>query len=187
MSDHGEKTRARIKAALEELVERGSAASPTVSAILTQSGVARSTFYVYYENFQDLLEELAADYAAEVIRLIRENRGQGVGPDSYREAYEIFIQFIAEHKRAYAMLLRSPKTERLFLNSIREYLYDQYIADFPGKDPTLLRYSAYACTSYVYSIIRQWAEGGFRETPEELGKLLPDSIQIATDLYGPKN
>lgn len=186
MNDYGEKTRARIKAALEELVETGPGSGITVSSLLKQSGVARSTFYVYYENFEDLLEELAADYAAEVIRLIRENRGRGVGPDSYREAYGIFIQFIAGHKKAYAMLLRRPKLEQVFLSSIQAYLYDQYIADFPGKDPELLKYSAAACTSYVYSIIRQWAEDGFDKTPEELAALLPASIEIATDLYGPK-
>ena len=74
MSDYGEKTRARIKDALEALVEEGSGKKPTVSEVLSRSGVARSTFYVYYENFQDLLEELAADYSAQIIRLIRENR-----------------------------------------------------------------------------------------------------------------
>jgi AcrR family transcriptional regulator len=186
MSDYGEKTRARIKNALEALVEEGAGRKPTVSEVLSRSGVARSTFYVYYGNFQDLLEELASDYAAEIIRLIRANRGRGVGPDSYREAYGIFIRFIADHKKAYAMLLRNARIERVFLEGIQEYLYDQYLADFPDKDPKLLRYSACACTSYVYSILRQWVKDGFRESPEELAKLLPDSIQIATDLYGPK-
>ena len=187
MSDYGEKTRGRIKTALEELIETGPGKGLTVSALLKQSGVARSTFYVYYENFEDLLEELATDYAAEVIRLIRGNRSEGASwADSYRDAYRIFIQFIDQHKKAYAMLLRNARTERLFLEGVQKYLYDQYLADFPDKDPTLLRYSAYACTSYVYSILRQWAEGGFRESPEELGKLLPDSIQIATDLFGQK-
>ena len=61
MNDYGEKTRARIKDALEALVEEGGNKKPTVSDVLSRSGVARSTFYVYYENFQDLLEELAAD------------------------------------------------------------------------------------------------------------------------------
>lgn len=186
MSDYGEQTRARIKNALETLVEEGAGRKPTVSEVLSRSGVARSTFYVYYENFQDLLEELATDYAAEVTRLIRENRSRGEWPDSYREAYGIFIRFIAEHRKAYAMLLRNARTERLFLEGVQKYLYDQYLADFPDKDPTLLRYSAYACTSYVYSILRQWAEDGFRESPEELADLLPESIQIATDLFGQK-
>ena len=135
---------------------------------------------------QNVREELATDYAAEVTRLIRENRSRGEWPDSYREAYGIFIRFIAEHKKAYAMLLRNARTERLFLEGVQKYLYDQYLADFPGRDPTLLRYSAYACTSYVYSILRQWAEDGFRESPEELADLLPESIQIATDLFGQK-
>ena len=94
MSDYGEKTRARIKDALETLVEEGAGRKPTVSEVLSRSGVARSTFYIYYENFQDLLEELATDYAAEVTQLIRDNRGRGTFPDSYREAYGIFIRFI---------------------------------------------------------------------------------------------
>ena len=122
MSDYGEKTRARIKDALETLVEEGAGRKPTVSEVLSRSGVARSTFYVYYENFQDLLEELATDYAAEVTRLIRDNRGRGTFPDSYREAYGIFIRFIAEHKKAYAMLLRNARTERLFLEGVQKYL-----------------------------------------------------------------
>ena len=113
MSDYGEKTRARIKDALEALVEEGSGKKPTVSEVLSRSGVARSTFYVYYENFQDLLEELAADYSAQIIR-----------------------------------------------------------------------YSADACTSYVYSILRLWAKNGFDKTPEELGDVLTESIAIATDLFG---
>ena len=184
MNDYGEKTRARIKDALEALVEEGNGKRPTVSEVLSRSGVARSTFYVYYENFQDLLEELATDYAAEVTRLIRDNRGRGTFPDSYREAYGIFIRFIAEHKKAYAMLLRNARTERLFLEGVQKYLYDQYLADFPQNDPELLRYSADACTSYVYSILRLWAKNGFDKTPEELGDVLTESIAIATDLFG---
>ena len=165
MNDYGEKTRARIKDALEALVEEGNGKRPTVSEVLSRSGVARSTFYVYYENFQDLLEELAADYSAQIIRLIRENRGAGTGPDSYREAYGVFIDFVAKHKSAYAMLLKSPKLEQVFLSGIREYLYDQYLADFPQKDPDLLRYSADACTSYVYSILRLWAKTASTRLP----------------------
>ena len=184
MNDYGEKTRARIKDALEALVEEGSGKKPTVSEVLSRSGVARSTFYVYYENFQDLLEELAADYSAQIIRLIRENRGAGTGPDSYRDAYRVFIDFVAKHRNAYAMLLKSPKLEQVFLSGIREYLYDQYLADFPQKDPELLRYSADACTNYVYSILRLWAKNGFDKTPEELGDVLTESIAIATDLFG---
>lgn len=184
MNDYGEKTRARIKDALEALVEEGGNKKPTVSDVLSRSGVARSTFYVYYENFQDLLEELAADYSAQIIRLIRENRGTGTGPDSYRDAYRVFIDFVAKHRNTYAMLLKSPKLEQVFLSGIREYLYDQYLADFPQKDAELLRYSADACTSYVYSILRLWAKNGFDKTPEELGDVLTESIAIATDLFG---
>lgn len=186
MSDYGEKTRVRIKKALEELMEGGNGKTLTVSGLLKYSGVARSTFYVYYENLEDLLLELAADYAADTIRLIRENRSAGTGLDSYRDAYDVFIQYIANHKNAYATLLHRPKLERVIRGGIEEYLYEQYLLDFPGKDPKLLQYSAGACTSYVYSILRQWAEDGFDKTPEEISKLLPDSIQIATDLYGPK-
>ena len=82
------------------------------------------------------------------------------------------------------MLLKSPKLEQVFLSGIREYLYDQYLADFPQKDPELLRYSADACTNYVYSILRLWAKNGFDKTPEELGDVLTESIAIATDLFG---
>ena len=184
MSDYGEQTRARIKNALETLVEEGAGRKPTVSEVLSRSGVARSTFYVYYENFQDLLEELATDYAAEVTRLIRNNRSRGEWPDSYREAYRVFVDFVAKHKSAYAMLLKSPKLDQIFLSGIREYLYDQYLADFPQKDAELLRYSADACTNYVYSILRRWAKNGFDKTPEELGDVLTESIAIATDLFG---
>ena len=183
LNDYGEKTRQRLKIALEELIEYGGERNPTVSALLKQAHVARSTFYVYYENFDDLLEELATDYAAQVKDLIEKNRGSGTGVESYRDAYQVFIRFIASHKNIYAMLLKRPKLERLFVTGICEYLFEQYRADFPAEDPELLHYSAYACTNFVYSIIRQWAENGFDKSSEEVSDLLTDSIRISTDLF----
>lgn len=183
MSDYGERTRTRIKSAFEQLVAEQPGKRLTVAGILNLSGVSRSTFYVYYENLEDLIEDLASDFAADVIRLIRNNRSTGSGVDSYREAYEIFVQFVAQHKAAYAVLLKTPRLEKLLTGGIREYLYEQYCQDFPDKDPELLRYSANACTSYVYSILSMWAAEGFQKSPEELSHLLTDSIRIATDIF----
>ena len=56
MNDYGKKTRARIKGALETLVEEGNGKRPTVSEVLSRSGVARSTFYVYYELCNSTLQ-----------------------------------------------------------------------------------------------------------------------------------
>ena len=183
MNDYGIKTRNSIKASLEDLIETSADNNVTVSKLLKTASVARSTFYVYYENMEDLFEDLAMDYASRIISLIRSNRSSGTGVQSYRDAYEIFINFVAEHKKVYSMMLKNLKLERMFLNSIQNYLYEQYLQDFPCKDSKLLQYSAYACTNYVYSIIKQWAEDDFDKTPEELSNLLTDSIGIATDIF----
>ncbi len=183
MSDYGEKTRSKIKESLEKLVENGTEKNITVSRLLNITDIARSTFYVYYENMEDLFEDLALDYAKKIVGLIRNNHSSGRGAQSYRDAYELFIKFVYEHRNTYAMMLKNPKLEKLFLSSIQTYLYEQYLLDFPKRDSKLLQYSAYACTNYVYSIIKLWSEDGFDKTPEEMSFLLTDSIGIATDIF----
>ncbi len=68
MSDdpRASRTRAALKEALLQLLERGSWGDITVAGIVRRAGVARSSFYEHFNTKADLLDEIFSDMMSDI-------------------------------------------------------------------------------------------------------------------------
>ncbi|MEW6273208.1 MAG: helix-turn-helix domain-containing protein [Thermodesulfobacteriota bacterium] len=90
----GERTRARIREAANELFLGQGFEATTVDAIVAAAGVAKGTFYVYFDRKEDLLLE----YGWKRLARIREMLPELVGRASFAEALTEIVDTVVRGK-----------------------------------------------------------------------------------------
>lgn len=137
----------------------------TIKEICEKAGVNRSTFYLHYENIDDLLEETITmtqnkfqeafnnktinprNLAKEDLLFIKE------------EELTTYLNFVKEHKRIYKLmfkyshLFKGEATLQVFYEEIFEIALDKYGVSKQEKDYVFSYY-----TSGVVAIIKKWIE-----------------------------
>ena len=189
MKDHGESTQKKIRQALQSAIESTAGSGSrklTVSQILKVAGVSRSTFYTYYENYEDVLEDLAMDTSEQIIEGLRRGNLKNPGLSGYINGYLEVLQFIYAHKKLFEVLLEHRFFDQVFVDSVIEYLYESYLVEYPNEDPDVLRYSAIGSTNFVYGMVKEWERNGYDRTPEELAKLLQGALKLSLKIFQPK-
>jgi len=93
-SSRGEATRARIREAANTLFLRHGVEATTVEAIATAAGVSKPTFYLYFQNKEDLLLE----YGLQRLRRARELLPDLIACGTFREALDILLDAVVRGK-----------------------------------------------------------------------------------------
>jgi AcrR family transcriptional regulator len=87
-------TRARIRAAANELFLDRGVERTTVDAIVARAGVSKGTFYLHFKRKEDLLLE----YGSRRLRLLREMLPDLIGKESFRRALGEVIDTVVRGK-----------------------------------------------------------------------------------------
>lgn len=158
--------------ALLNLLERKKFSSISVSDITSEAGVSRMSFYRNYESIEDILIE----HLNEVVEEYKKEKIEYVIPESediyYGKAYMIhcFCFFYKHHE--FINTLISCGMGDLFLAKITDYLIEKWVDKENGTREEMLRVCAYAGS--IYNMYREWNKGAFKESPEEIAKILYD-------------
>lgn len=154
--------REQIIEALLSLMERCSFHEITVLMITQEAGVARRTFYLYYETKADVLndyyEVLTREYDA---GLAGEDRAAA---GSLRAQAEYFFRFWLGH-REYLELLYRQGLFHMLMRSFNNYLIRT--PEAAAADRLAAQHAAFYAGG-MRALLYTWTSGGFRETPEEL-------------------
>lgn len=105
LSARGQRTRARILEAAEEVFGDLGYHEASIVKITEAAGVAQGTFYLYFASKQDVFEELVADLNRRVRRAMSEGAAAG-GTRAERElgGFAAFFRFTAEHPALYRII-----------------------------------------------------------------------------------
>lgn len=105
LSARGQRTRARILEAAEEVFGDLGYHEASIVKITEAAGVAQGTFYLYFASKQDVFEELVADLNRRVRRAMSEGAAAG-GTRTERElgGFAAFFRFTAEHPALYRII-----------------------------------------------------------------------------------
>ena len=167
----GEKTRRKLMSAAASLLKTTSPVSLTAAAISREAGTSPPTFYVYFDDVNDIVYELARaanDDIEEIIEALRAWR-EGLGPE---EGARNFIGAFHSHWRKHRALLsirnlEADRGEQRFLTMrqrtgmrIITNLADLVIED-SSPPVTISRREAIARTTFVYAAIERLAATQF--------------------------
>jgi AcrR family transcriptional regulator len=96
-AERNEATRQRLFAAAAVVVGRHGYAGASVARIAAKAGVAQGTFYNYFANRQELLDELLPEIGADMLRFIGEHTRHDVSAaEKEKERFGAFFAFLRE-------------------------------------------------------------------------------------------
>lgn len=180
-------TAVKMDQAFLEMLEQTEYAYITVKAICEKAGVNRSTFYLHYENMDDLLSE-SVEYmnahfqahmeqdAKALIENIRDCPLEELNfiTPKYLSPY---LRYMREHRRLMLTALKNSKTLKLdeSYNRLFRFVFE----------PILERYRlspesrSYVMSFYIHgimAIVSEWLMGGCKETIDEITAIIQQCV-----------
>jgi AcrR family transcriptional regulator len=165
------RTRQRLGAALIDLIEEKAIDEVTVREVLDRAKVGRSTFYVHYQNKDDLflsqLEEGLQMWSN--ILSTKQEKSRRVAPVAE------FFAHVASARKLYRSLVASDRIQAFF--DLAQGYFARGIArrlkeiGLPIPDQREFDARAHALAGNLLSLLRWWLDRGAKETSEDMDHL----------------
>ncbi len=143
-----------------------------ISQICEQANINRSTFYVHYDDINDLIIKIEGKFAKSIASIFN------FGLRQEHQAFIDMFSFIKENKYFYKAFLSIPYQTFAETNAktgILSNIKDNKVA--PTGDEIELFYRASFFGAGIKEICRIWLERDCQESPEEMAKLLLDEYK----------
>ncbi|MCR5456546.1 MAG: TetR/AcrR family transcriptional regulator [Clostridiales bacterium] len=151
----------------------------TVTDIVSRCGINRNTFYYYYQDIYELLEEI---FTSETDKIIKKHQHY----DTWEEAFFIAVGFARINKKAIYHIFNSVNRQivedylyKVILKNMTEYvapIAEEIQADDEDRDALIVFYSS----ALMYMVIL-WLQSGMKKNSDEyisrLGFLLDGNIR----------
>ena len=142
----------------------------TVKEICQKAGVNRSTFYLHYENMDDLLSETVEMVEKRFLEKFSgiENKSDTVTAVLTSEKYlHPYLSFIKENKKLYRLMHDKPHLFNLRKKSqeLYENIFDKALSNFNVKENEK-KYVFSFYTEGVLGIIKRWIDGDCKDDIE---------------------
>lgn len=166
------RTRAKLIDAAEALVSRHHP-TITVSAIITEAGVSKTTFYSHFASIDELALQIVERAYTEVAELNRKlSASPNVGAyEAMRASFEVLVNHYILHLPFYRSVLALHLSREVHTNAVRSMAADiePGIVDHPnlpaGIRPHL---AASLIASTVVGFLDEWMEEDFEASGDEL-------------------
>ena len=162
-----------IKQALFELLETHPLSKITVKGLCDLADVNRGTFYTHYTDINDLIGQLENELTELSQPLFNTDEDPR---NAWEHQFEDIFNHIKMNIENYKLVLLNPPSMRC-LNPLMERAYRQHLARFSGNRDLPPRLSHYIFNFYsagCYSVLVEWINNGFEESPAEMGRLLKE-------------
>ena len=176
-------TKKAIMDSFIELLNKNPFDKITVKEIVEHCGINRNTFYYYFQDIYDLLEQL---FMTEAQKVIEENHMF----DSWQDGFLQSAKFVFENKTAIHHIYTSISKDQLekYLYNITEKMMVDFVRQEAIKNNLTVREEdiKYIAIFYKYALVGialSWIENGMKEDPKEaiskFGDLFDGSIKTA--------
>ncbi|MCA1832097.1 MAG: TetR/AcrR family transcriptional regulator [Actinomycetota bacterium] len=109
----GERTRARLVAAAEEVFGEGTYDEASIVEITRRAGVSQGTFYLYFPSKLDIFREVVRDLGHQLrMRLSVAVQGAETRAEIERRGFIEFFTFIEEHPEMYRIIRQAEFVDR---------------------------------------------------------------------------
>lgn len=172
--------------ALLYLLEKKDFEYITVKEICKKAGVNRSTFYLHYENLNDLLVEANEYLNKAFMDKYRENGIDGLNVETVSKEEAIwvtpkylvpYLEFIRDNKRFLKAVMRNPKlfeARKTFEKMYKEFfkpVLDKFDIEENEKRLVFDFYSG-----GVLAVVKKWVESDCRDEIERVVKVITDCV-----------
>src|SRR5699024_5057776 len=177
------KTKQAIKNSLYELIENSGFGSITVKALTEKAQINRGTFYLHYENIEDLISEYYDDFIVRLYDLfdksILEQRSSVIVSDSAGATSILIInmlQFIKENRSSFKLLwlrgyhLSNREKIKVFVEDIL-FNHEEALLRMKKLPAPKKYYFSYVFSSCM-GIIAEWIDNDCAESVEDIAKIL---------------
>lgn len=185
------RTKERIRKAFVEMIAEVGLKNITVSGLSKKADINRGTFYLHYEDIDDLLDALQEELIYALKQVTQQIDPNEIIEDQ-EKLYPLLIQIIqsfAEHADLITVLI-GPQGDPSFLmtwEQIVANLVFRKMGEVPEEDqitPIPPNYLATIVSSIYTGVVMEWIDKGMKEEPEEIARIISRfAIQpILTDL-----
>lgn len=160
-----------IMQAFFELLSRRNVGQLSVSDIVKQAGVSRSTYYRHFGKKEDIITRFAKNVLRECFFVYEEAASSTQGEKMSEQHLWLHAMFFTlERYREEITLLKKNNLTSLFLEVLNEsFIVSDTITDI---DRYRLRYHL----GGLFNCFNQWIEGGIRKTPQEMTALIMEVL-----------
>lgn len=185
------RTKIRIREAFIDLISEIGLKKITVSELSNRADINRGTFYLHYQDIEDLLDSLQK----ELIKDLRQVTSQ-LDPNEIMEDQEKLYPLLVHIIESFAahadliIVLMGPKGDPSFLITWEQIVANLVLRKFdevPEEKqiaPIAPNYLATIISSIYTGVVLEWIDKGMKETPEEIARIISQfAIQpILSDL-----
>lgn len=157
----------RIEKTFVELLQLKELNEITVSEICKRCNLNRSTFYANYIDIYDLADTVRAHLEEEVSRLYRSEKQQKFNSNNYLPLF----RHIKENQLFYRTYFKLGYDTQFKLKH-----YDVHLAKH-HFDNQHIEYHIEFFRSGFNAIVKMWLNGGCKETPEEMERIIRSEYQ----------
>jgi len=158
------KSKSEICRALMELLRTTPYEKLTVCRVCGAAGVSRPTFYKNFKTMDDVVR-------CRLLQLKKSYDRRHSGEDEFRDRLAAFYTFVRSTPEI-GLLLTQRRLSPIFEKIVRDsYLEQLQKAGGPVSDGALRGYLPGYLSATIVSLLRKWAEDGYRETPEQMAEI----------------
>lgn len=177
-------TKKAIIAAFLDLLEVKSLDKITITDITERCEINRKTFYYYYDDLYDLIEDIFLMETQKVLDDTKES-------SSFYEEFKHAIMLMLEYKKAMFHIYNSKSKDILerYLQNVTERFIKRYVEQCAKKVNATPTQTQFACEYYRCSMIAvtlSWIRKGTEEETEEfvsnMSKLFERTVMIVLQI-----
>ncbi len=171
------RTRRALKDALLGLLREKDFGTICVQDIAARAELNRATFYLHYQDKEELLTQTMKDVLDELNEVLRRGGPSRAHPvQGVPEVFTHWFHHVAEHSKLYVLML-GPEGMPRFAAQVREYLEqlmtprieEGLIGDSSGIPPALR--SRFLASAFL-GVIAWWLDHGMRQPAEQMAAWL---------------
>lgn len=146
------------------LLEKKQLEEIKITELVKGANVSRMTFYKYYKTKREVLSDYMYEIVNEYMKETVERKDIG-GFRDYKHICHCFEFFKEYH--SFALILINSNLYSVIIDALNDYM-DTYVL----PKSSYSRYELYYYAGALCNIYMKWIEGGMKETPEEIAKIV---------------
>lgn len=193
MDRRQQKTYTAIVSALISLINRVGLNKITVSALAEEANINRATFYLHFDNIDDLIETIQSDIVNQLITTVNQFNTADLAhnDDAISSLLVDLTHLIATHSKLLTALLgpHGSSSMRVTFEQVIANIVSEKIKEIPSwQRPSAItvsdNYIAVMLSAVYTSVIWEWFDRGMKETPETIAHFISNAGIKPIATYG---
>ncbi|MBD8973043.1 MAG: TetR/AcrR family transcriptional regulator [Clostridiales bacterium] len=181
------KTRAQLRAGLARLMQKKNIREITVTELVDEVDINRSTFYLHYEDIYQMLESIEQEIMEEIRLSITSNPIEPLTSTDKAQSFLVHIFTYLEENREFCKALLGPHGDMAFVEQteklVAETVFESLTNQFPKTTPDLL-YTYSFCLTGLVGMLKSWLSAESPESPQYMADLTHKLFtNITRDFY----